>query len=115
MRELTKSVLSFSWGLPLFGFSQLANSASPQRAAAAFDGVTRAAQGQLIGPLADGFAAGDRLQREMVDLMFAFFGPELLDPGRIMQRAGDIARRSVEAAGSFVPGCGGCGQGRRQS
>lgn len=66
MRDLIKSMLSFSWGMSLFGMRQMANLLGG-RGAEAFDSVTRAAAEQMEEPLAGVFHQGDRLQREMVD------------------------------------------------
>lgn len=116
MRDLTKSMLSFSWALPLFGLRQMANALSPDRAAQAFDAVTEATRRQL-GPTTDTtFRAGDSLQRTMVDLMFAFLDPRLFDPRQWAQWSGELAGRGVEAAGrgaqamgQAIPGMGGSG------
>lgn len=114
MRDLTKSMLSFSWALPLFGMRQMANSLSPDRATRSFDAVTEATRRQL-GPMTDAtYRAGDSLQRAMVDMMFAFVDPRLLDPRQWMQWSGDLANRGARAAGEAMPGCDGswrCGEG----
>jgi hypothetical protein len=114
MRDLTKSMLSFSWALPLFGMRQMANSLSPDRATQAFDAVTESARRQL-GPMTDStYRAGDSLQRAMVDMMFAFVDPRLLDPRQWMQWSGDLANRGARAAGEAMPGGAGswrCGEG----
>src|SRR4051794_3863560 len=76
MREVLKSFLSFSWGLSLFGMRQALNLASPERAAAAFDTVARAAAERMGEPLGKVFQEGDRLQRQVIDSVFgAAAGP----------------------------------------
>ena len=70
MKELTKSMLSASWALSLFGIRQGLNLVRPSRAAQAFDDVTAAATGEFGGLLRETFKAGDSLQRGLVDLTF---------------------------------------------
>ncbi len=70
MRELAKSMLSFSWAMSLFGLKQIANALAPGDAAASFDAVTRSAEGQLGQPAQSAFQAGDNLQRGVVDFTF---------------------------------------------
>jgi haloalkane dehalogenase len=86
MREFTKSTLSFSWAMSLFGIRQLASLAGlgapqgaieqPPSATAAFDQVTRATAEQFGGSLETVFRTGDWLQRGMTDLMFGFAGSD---------------------------------------
>ena len=58
MRELTKSVFSFSWAMSLFGAQQVAGLFDPGKAAKAFDAVTAAACEELDAPLQALFGAG---------------------------------------------------------
>ena len=74
MRELTKSVLSFTWSMSVFGLAQAANLLAPQRAAAAFNDVTRRTEEQLGAVTRPIFSAGDRVQRGLIDLTFRTFG-----------------------------------------
>lgn len=77
MRELTKSVLSFTWSLSVFGLAQAANVLTSRRAGHAFEDVTRTTEEQL-GPWARPlFNAGDRVQRGLVDLTFRTLGLDL--------------------------------------
>ncbi len=80
MRDLTKSLLSYSWAMSLFGARQLASLVDPRNlggGGASLDAVTRAAKAQLEGLFADAFHAGDELQRRLVDTMFGVFDPRL--------------------------------------
>lgn len=77
MRELTKSVLSFTWSMSVFGLSQAANLLAPRQAAAAFDDVTRRTEEQLGSFTRSIFNAGDQVQRGIVDLAFRTFGLDL--------------------------------------
>jgi len=74
MRELSKNLFSFSWALSMLGVEQMANLASPRRAADAFGAVARSAEGALGPGLRSVFQTGDRLQRTMVDLSFGLVG-----------------------------------------
>ena len=74
MRNLTRSVASFSWAMSLFGVEQMANLVSPRRAAETFGAVARSAEGALGPGLRSAFQTGDRLQRSMVDLSFSLVG-----------------------------------------
>jgi len=74
MRELTRSVASFSWAMSLFGVEQMANLVSPRRAANAFGAVARSAEGALGPGLRSVFQTGDRLQKAAVDLSFSMVG-----------------------------------------
>jgi hypothetical protein len=74
MRELTRSIASFSWAMSLFGVEQVANLVSPRRAAAAFGTVARAAEGTLGPGLRSAFQAGDRVQKAVVDASFRLAG-----------------------------------------
>jgi hypothetical protein len=87
VREFIKSMLSFSWGISLFGVKQLTNLLTPQEpigppnnATTAFDAVTRATTDQLDGVIKEAFQAGDRLQRGMVDVMFGALPMDQLPP-----------------------------------
>ena len=109
MRELTKSMLSFSWALPLFGMKQMMDMAAPRdpsrpfgRVTESFDAVTRTAQDQLEGVWTGAFRAGDRLQRGMVDLMFSVFSPDGWSPSRVMRSTSDVMQSSMATAGQVA-------------
>jgi hypothetical protein len=109
MRELTKSMLSFSWALPLFGMKQMMDMAAPRdpsrpfgRVTESFDAVTRTAQDQLGGAWTGAFRAGDRLQRGMVDLMFSLFSPDGWSPARVMRSTSEVMQSSMATAGQVA-------------
>jgi hypothetical protein len=106
LRDLTKSVLSFSWAMSLFGVEQLADTLLPQgpgqpthRSTAAFNEVTRATEEQLGSVLKGIFKAGDQMQRSMVDLMFGFLTLETLNPSQMMRMTSDAMRQTTGAFG----------------
>lgn len=75
MREFTKSAVSFSWAMSMFGAHQVSSLFAPAKAAQAFDAVTGAAKEEFGDPLQALFGTADRLQREMVDLAFGLVIP----------------------------------------
>ena len=79
MRELAKSMLSFTWSMSVFGLSQAANLLSPLQAASAFDEIARRTGEQLGPSTRQIFGVGDNLQRGFVDLAFRTFGLGLFD------------------------------------
>jgi hypothetical protein len=74
MREISKSLFSFSWAMSLLGVEQMVNLASPRRAAEAFGAVARSAERTLGPGLRSVFETGDRMQKTMVDLSFGLVG-----------------------------------------
>ena len=105
MRDLTKSFMSFSWAMTLFGLDQLRHLVADddsgkrrQRIGGDLDAVTTAAKDRLSERNASMFDAGQNLQRDMVDLTFDIFRGENLKPRKILDRAADIAE---ESAGSL--------------
>ncbi len=73
MRDLTKSVMSYSWAMSVFGVQQMMNALRPAQAAKAFESVTEATEGELGNVLKATFRAGDSIQRGLVDLGFNAF------------------------------------------
>jgi len=80
MSEFTKSALSFSWAMSVFGAQQLVNLLSPAQAAKAFDGVARATERELDDVLGGAFRAGDALQRGMVDVALGWMDNDARRP-----------------------------------
>ena len=106
IRDLTKSLLSFSWAMSLFGVEQLTNTFIPQkpsqpnhRVTTAFNAVTQTTEEQLSGVLKGVFNAGDQLQRGMVDLAFSFLSLEAFNPSQIMRITSDMMRQTTGAFG----------------
>jgi len=99
IRDLTKSMLSFSWGMSLFGVTQLINSMTPEKATGAFNAVTRATEAQLSDMLKGAFKAGDQLQRNMVDMTFGMLTLDALNPSRMMKMASDVMQQTTGASG----------------
>jgi len=119
MRELTKSMLSFSWAMPLYGMKQMLNMSMPQdmsrpfdKAAEGFASVTDAMRGQL-GPTIKGlFDAGDRIQRGLVDLMFSVVPAGSMDPNTWMRTGSEVMQRSMQEMGQAAAAAGAAGATR---
>jgi hypothetical protein len=99
IRDLTKSMFSFSWAMSLFGMNQLVNSLAPEKATGAFNAVTRATEEQLGDMLKGAFRAGDQLQRGMVDLTFSLLMLDAFNPSRMTRMASDVTQQGAEAFG----------------
>jgi hypothetical protein len=106
MRDFTKSMFSFSWALSLFGVQQVANlmmAQAPDRtrnkAAEAFDCVTRATEDQLGDTLKETFKAADKLQRGMVDMMFGAW----MSRDRMTGMSPDNSQGTAGCCGSGMP------------
>jgi hypothetical protein len=83
MRELTKSLLTFSLTMSLFGVKQLGNLLNSARGQSpglqmkeAFDSLSNVAQQQFGETFQETFQAGDEMQRRMVDAMYGFLEPD---------------------------------------
>ena len=83
MRDITKSVVSFSWSMSLLGLQQLGGARARDcgRSAESLDTVARAMEDQLGGVLKDTFKTGDKFQRGLVDMMFGMLGRSAARPG----------------------------------
>lgn len=115
MRELTKSMLSFSLAMPLFGAQQMIAALSPyaqdrRRATGALDAIAGAAVRELGGD--DGWLRrlhqlGNCLQNGIVQMGPSLLSPDLLDPGTWVQMSSEAAQRAVEASRVLAEGKGG--------
>ena len=110
IRDLTKSMISFSWGMSLFGVKQAANLVTPQtpsqpthKAMAAFNAVTQATGEQLGDTLKGAFMAGDQLQKGMMDITFGCLTLEAFNPSRWMKMTSDMMKQATGAAGQGAP------------
>jgi hypothetical protein len=112
MRELTKSMLSFSWAMPLYGMKQMLNLSMPRdmsrpfgEAADGFNAVAGAMRERLGPTMKSLFAAGDQAQRGLVDVAFSF-GFGAFDPNVWMRMGSDLMQRSMRSMGQMAPGSG---------
>ena len=77
MRELTRSMIRFTWSMPLLGVNQLASLVVPSEgqsrldsAAETLDALAEVAYRQMGPSMQDLYSQGDRLQHWIVDAMF---------------------------------------------
>jgi len=78
MQQLAKSIGSFTWAVSLFGLQQMAGAlrsttsgkTESQSTTQALDAVTRASLEQCGNSLRETFEMGDKMQRDVVDMMF---------------------------------------------
>src|SRR5215216_2480572 len=102
MREFTKSMMSYSWAMSLFGVQQMLNVLTPQGrqqthpATSAFDNVTQAVEEDLNGVIKATFRAGDNIQRGLVDLTFNALTLGMFDPCRMTRAASDRGRQAAQ-------------------
>ncbi|HEY7215687.1 MAG TPA: hypothetical protein VIC28_13735 [Thermoanaerobaculia bacterium] len=104
MRELTKSMLSLSWAMSLFGLKQMASMLTAGgNAAGSFEAVARCTEEQLGQVTRSTFRAGDNLQRGLVDMTFSLLTLGMWRPG-----AGGSAWGRGDMGGSSTAGCASC-------
>ncbi|MFL6263783.1 MAG: hypothetical protein ACJ76Y_29160 [Thermoanaerobaculia bacterium] len=112
MREIAKSLTSFSWAVSLLGAQQLVNlvqrptPGSGAPSSTGLDDVTRETGRQLDGYLRDVFEAGDQVQRSAIDLAYGVFTLEALSPNRLAALSADVVRQSTSALSRLLPGGG---------
>lgn len=113
MREFTKSMMSYTWAMSLFGVQQMANAFRPSKATESFDNVTKATRDEFGEVLKATFRAGDNLQRGLVDLTLGLFTFGMFDRRGASGATADVGRQSAEvfrqgmrAAGQAVDAVG---------
>ena len=111
MRELTKSMMSYSWAMSLFGVQQMVNLLTPTgggdpsgKTVQAFANVTDATTKVLDGSLKEAFKMGDSMQKEMMDFMFGGMLAGGFDPNRWAQAGSDALQKITDIGRSMAPG-----------
>jgi len=109
MRNLTKSLLRFSWSMSLFGLEQMGNLIGRRgegnrrdRIQDDFDRVSSAAEERFGERAKTVYESGDRLQSEVVDAVFDVFEPENRSAKNAVDRMADVVERSAEALRDVV-------------
>ena len=97
MREFTKSMMSYTWAMSLFGVQQMANAFRPSKATESFDNVTKATRDEFGEALRATFRAGDNLQRGLVDLTFSVFTLGMFNGRGGSRTTADVGRQSADA------------------
>jgi hypothetical protein len=97
MRDLTKSVMSYSWAMSLFGVKQMVNLLKPSQATKAFGRVTQATEDEFGDILKAAFKAGDSVQRGLIDLSFSVFTlGGALNPSKVTDAAAGLGERAAQ-------------------
>jgi hypothetical protein len=124
MREFTKSMMSYTWAMSVFGVQQVFNVFRPAKAAQSFDSVTKATEEELGDALKATFHAGDNMQKGLVDVTFGVLtlgtsgrggatttadvaqqtGEALRQGGRVVGKAVESITQTVQSATSAVAG-----------
>lgn len=122
MREFTKSMLSYTWAMSVFGVQQIFGVFRPAEAAKSFDYVTKATEEELGDALKATFKAGDNLQKGLVEVTFGVLtlgtsglggptatadvtrqtGEALRQGGRVLGQAVNALTQTVQSATSAV-------------
>lgn len=108
MREFTKSMMSYTWAMSVFGVQQMFGVFNPAKAAQSFDSVTKATEEELGGALKAAFHAGDNMQKGLVDVTFGVL--TLGTPGcggtnataGVAQQTGEVLRQGGRVVGQAV-------------
>jgi len=115
MREFTKSMMSYSWAMSMFGVQQVFNLLAPQqdgnqtvKGAEAFDNVTNATVETLDSTLGAAFRAGDDLQKGMLDLMFGAFSGGGVNPDRWARMGSDVMHQMSDLGMSTARSAADC-------
>lgn len=98
MRDLTKSMLSYSWAMSLFGVQQMWDLMRPSKAQDSFDAVTEATQQQFGDIMMATFRVGDNIQRGIVDLTLGVFTGQAFNPNQWTRMTSDTIRQSADVA-----------------
>lgn len=104
MRDLTKSMLSYSWAMSLFGVQQMWNLMSPSRATKAFDEVTDATEEQFGDIMQATFRTGDNIQRMLVDLTLGAFSGQSSNSNQWTRATADAMRQSADVMSQGMQG-----------
>ena len=105
MREWTKSMISFSWAMSLYGLRQIANALSPEgwsSAPASLDALTCSTEQQLGSATQSLFRTGDDVQRCAVDLAFDMLALGDGDLAGLMRRGVEAARGTALTGAAVV-------------
>jgi hypothetical protein len=105
MRELAKSAIGFSLAMSLFGMEQLRNALKKKNEGEHkedwirddLESVTEATGKRFSERTQRVFDAGDRFQREIIDLALDIFKSDDIKPKRMADLAADVAEKSAEA------------------
>jgi hypothetical protein len=107
MRELAKSMMSYTWAMSMFSVQQAVNmvtppqdAGQPAKTAQAFDNVTEATTKTFDNSIMQAYKAGSSMQGGMIDMIFGGFLSGGCDPSRLMRMGGDAMRKMSGMASS---------------
>jgi hypothetical protein len=110
MRDLTKSALSYTWAMSLFGAQQAANLLAPRRGRSAREAqdacysVRQSAQNQFGDLVFGAFQIGDEVQRGLTDLFFDTLTLRAFDPRYVSRLGSQVAAQAQDTARTFSSG-----------
>jgi len=109
MLQLTRSAISYSWAMSLFGAQQFTSLVTPddlrdptRRANAASYSVTQATENQFNDLIFGGFQIGDEVQRGLIDLMFDTLTLQAFAPSYVSRVTTEIAAQSRDTLRVFT-------------
>lgn len=109
MRELTKSALSYTWAMSLFGVRQVTSLLAPQdrtrptrEVNSGFYSVTQSAENQFGDLVFGAFQIGDEVQRGLTDLFFDVATLRALDPQYISNLTSQVAEQTQDTLRVFT-------------
>src|SRR5882672_12817 len=109
MLELTKSAISYSWAISLFGVQQFTSLVTPddlrdpaRRANAASYSVTQATQNQFNDLIFGGFLIGDEVQRGLMDFMFDTLTLRAFAPSYVSKVTSEVVAQSRDTLRVFM-------------
>ena len=110
MREVTESVLRFTWAMSLTGIRQAANLITPrqgwQKGTRELDAMSGAAAREMGETLRTFYRAGDRLQAGMLDTASRLFRPSWSEPGQVLDETWEALDRTRAAIRDELAGEG---------
>lgn len=108
MRELTKSTLSYTWAMSVFGAQQTANLLAPgdlrqptRKANDAFFSVKQATENQFGDLIFGAFQIGDEVQRGLINLFFDTITLRAFNPNYISRLTNDVAQQTQDTIRSL--------------
>ena len=108
VRELTKSTLSYTWAMSLFGVQQAANLLAPQdwrqptrRANSAFFSVKQAAENQFGDLIFGAFQISDEVGRGLTNLFFDTLTLRAFEPSYASRLTAEIVEQSQDTLRAF--------------
>jgi hypothetical protein len=122
VRELTKSMMSYTWAISVFGVQQMVNLIAPGqggdqngKTSEALNNVTQATADTFDNTLKAAFRAGDNFQSGMVDLMFGGLLSGGCEPSRWMRMGADAMKQMTDLGMRVAQSTANAGRGAAQT